>query len=120
VLLEPSIPNSCRGYKSSIYLGLIEQGAEAKKMFEPKALIVPHAGYVYSGYTANSVYRLVNPKIFKRVVIIGPSHRYYFKGASVALYDSFDTPCGILPIDVKYSRKLIDNNKTLVLIRISP
>ncbi len=108
-------PNSCRAIKQ--YISRFNRtGAEAKKMFEPKALIVPHAGYVYSGYTANSVYRLVNPKIFKRVVIIGPSHRYYFKGASVALYDSFDTPCGILPIDVKYSRKLIDNNKTLVFI----
>ncbi len=49
-------------------------------------------------------------------MVIGPSHRYHFKGASIALYDNIDTPCGTLPIDVKYSRKLIDNNKTLMFI----
>jgi AmmeMemoRadiSam system protein B len=108
-------PNSCKAIKQ--YISKFNRiGAEVEKKFEPKALIVPHAGYVYSGYTANSAYRLVNPKNFKRVVVIGPSHRYYFKGASVALYDNYDTPCGSLPIDVKYSRKLIENNKILVFI----
>ncbi len=66
-------PNGCRGIKQ--YISKFNRtGAEAEKIFEPKALIVPHAGYLYSGYTANSAYRLVNPKNFRRVVVIGPSH----------------------------------------------
>ncbi len=73
-------PNSCRAIKQ--YISRFNRtGAEAKKMFEPKALIVPHAGYVYSGYTANSVYRLVIQKSLKEVVILGPSPPGLFKGA---------------------------------------
>ncbi len=74
----------------------------------PKALIVPHAGYIYSGYTANLAYRyaaLKRPDI-KRVVVIGPSHRVYVAGASVALYEGYHTPCGELEIDLGYSHAL--------------
>lgn len=72
-----------------------------------KAIIVPHAGYIYSGYTANLAYRQIEKK-FKRVIVIGPSHRVYLKGASVALYDEYETPLGNLKIDKEYSQKLIE------------
>ena len=44
-----------------------------------KAIIVPHAGYIYSGFTANMAYKLVSAskKDIKRVVVFGPSHRVY-------------------------------------------
>ena len=75
-----------------------------------KAIIVPHAGYIYSGFTANLAYQLVSSskKQIKRVVVIGPSHRVYLKGASVALYDEYETPLGNLKIDKEFSQKLID------------
>ena len=75
-----------------------------------KAIIVPHAGYIYSGFTANLAYKLVSilKKDIKRVVVIGPSHRVYLKGASVALYDEYETPLGNLKIDKKFSQNLID------------
>lgn len=73
-----------------------------------KAIIVPHAGYVYSGFTANLAYRLASTQNKKRVIIIGPSHRAYLTGASVALYDEYETPLGNLPIDLEYSKKLIE------------
>jgi MEMO1 family protein len=73
-----------------------------------KAIIVPHAGYIYSGFTANLAYNLVNRKYIKRVIVIGPSHRAYLKGASVALYDEYETPLGNLTIDKEFSQKLID------------
>lgn len=75
-----------------------------------KAIIVPHAGYIYSGFTANLAYKLVSSlkKDIKRVVVIGPSHRVYLKGASVAIYDEFETPFGNLKIDKEFSQKFID------------
>lgn len=73
-----------------------------------KAIIVPHAGYIYSGFTANLAYKKVNKKDIKRVIVIGPSHRAYLKGASVTLYDEYETPLGNLKIDKEFSQKLID------------
>ena len=73
-----------------------------------KAIIVPHAGYIYSGFTANLAYTLASKKKIKRVVVIGPSHRVYLKGASVALYDEYETPLGNLKIDKEFSQNLID------------
>ncbi len=74
--------------------------------FNPKAIISPHAGYIYSGFTANCAYKLIDKNLIKRVVVIGPSHREYIKGASIALQNYYDTPCGDLEIDVTYSRSL--------------
>ena len=73
-----------------------------------KAIIVPHAGYVYSGFTANLAYKLASKKSFKRVIIIGVSHRVFLNGASVALYDEYETPLGNLKIDKDFSQKLIN------------
>jgi len=84
--------------------------------FDPKAIIVPHAGYIYSGFTANEVYKLIDKTKFKRVVVVGPSHHFYLRGASVALYSDYDTPCGVLPIDLDYSNRLLDNHKILTHI----
>jgi len=66
-----------------------------------KALIVPHAGYVYSGFTANLAYRNVK-KSPKRVIVIGPSHRVAFEGISMREYDSYVTPLGDIEADVEY------------------
>lgn len=74
----------------------------------PKAIIVPHAGYVYSGFTANVAYRSAAEKRgrVKRVVIIGPSHRVYINGASIALYSQYASPCGDMTIDLELSQRL--------------
>lgn len=72
-----------------------------------KAIIVPHAGYVFSGYTANIAYNLSSYKKFKTVVVIGPSHRVSFEGASIALYGNYETPLGNIEIDLKKSNELL-------------
>jgi len=72
-----------------------------------RAVISPHAGYVYSGFTANAAYRLIDTSKIKRVVVIGPSHRVYLNGASVALYDSYSSPCGEMKMDKSYAQALI-------------
>lgn len=73
-----------------------------------KAIIVPHAGYIYSGFTANLAYKLASKKGIKRVVVIGPSHRAHLKGASIALYDEYETPLGNLKVDKEFSQNLIN------------
>lgn len=64
-----------------------------------RAIIVPHAGYVYSAFTANAAFRLLENRDIKRVVVIGPSHRVYLGGTSVSDYDQYETPFGMLQID---------------------
>lgn len=67
----------------------------------PKAIIVPHAGYVYSGPIAATAYaRLRQAKDqVTRVVIIGPSHRVSFRGMAVSSAETFSTPLGHIPVD---------------------
>lgn len=72
----------------------------------PRAVIVPHAGYIYSGFTANLAYNLASQQEFKRVIVIGPSHKVFINGASIALYDEYQTPLGNIKIDQEYSLKL--------------
>jgi len=67
----------------------------------PKALIVPHAGYIYSGPIAASAFaQLKNLKnIIKRVVLLGPSHRVPVLGLAASSADHFLTPLGAIDID---------------------
>jgi AmmeMemoRadiSam system protein B len=67
----------------------------------PKALIAPHAGYIYSGAIAGSAYRLLLPLADKieRVVLLGPAHRVALRGLGVSSADAFATPLGTIPID---------------------
>ena len=68
---------------------------------QPKAVIVPHAGYIYSGPIAGSVYSLfaqARGKI-QRVVLMGPAHRVGFPGIAITSVDAFSTPLGLAMID---------------------
>jgi len=92
---------------------IIDENVDAKKASEifslkPKALIVPHAGWVYSGFTANFAYRIAKNSSPKAVAVIGPSHRFAFEGISVTLEDEYETPCGNLPIDFETSKVLME------------
>jgi len=64
-----------------------------------RAVIVPHAGYIYSGYTASVAYRNLHASNPKRFVVIGPSHRVAFGGISVVPFDRYETPFGALEGD---------------------
>ncbi len=67
----------------------------------PKALIAPHAGYVYSGPVAASGYRFLIPlrERVRRVVLLGPAHRHPFRGLAASSASSFATPLGKVPVD---------------------
>jgi AmmeMemoRadiSam system protein B len=67
----------------------------------PKALIAPHAGYVYSGPIAASAYSALGCAAhgIERVVLIGPSHFLPFSGLAVSRAEAFETPLGAVPVD---------------------
>lgn len=74
-----------------------------------RALIAPHAGYVYSGPIAGSAYRLLEtrkPRI-RRVILIGPSHYVAFAGLAVPDVEAFDTPLGRVLIDHEAREKVL-------------
>jgi MEMO1 family protein len=66
----------------------------------PKALIAPHAGYVYSGGVAAAAFAtLRGSAAITRVVLIGPAHYVAVRGIAVPTADAFETPLGRVPID---------------------
>lgn len=104
----PSDPEEIRRYLDH-YNTVIEKHIphdDPMWQFQPRAVIVPHAGYVYSGFTANVAFKLLARQDIEHVVIIGPSHRVYFNGTSIADNDSYDTPLGSLEIDRQLFKEL--------------
>lgn len=88
-----------------------------RSQYEPVALIVPHAGFVYSGSVAASAFtalRNVADRI-QRVVVIGPAHREFVRGLVVPSVDAFETPLGTIPLD----REQIDLLSELPFVQIS-
>lgn len=94
-LFYPDEPHELRAVVQR-YLDAAPQGGE-----RPKALIVPHAGYSYSGPVAASAYsQLVGlaPPV-RRVVLVGPSHRAQLHGIALPDVSAFETPLGLVPVD---------------------
>jgi AmmeMemoRadiSam system protein B len=76
----------------------------------PKALVVPHAGYVYSGPIAASAYARLVPAAatIRRVVLIGPSHFVPLQGVAAVSVDAFQTPLGPVPLDEEARRAVLE------------
>jgi AmmeMemoRadiSam system protein B len=74
----------------------------------PKALIAPHAGYLYSGPIAASAYAQLIParEQIKRIVLFGPSHYVALHGLATTSAEAFATPLGIVPVDVEAVREV--------------
>ncbi len=85
---------------------MLEQSRPAER--QPKALIAPHAGYIYSGDIAAKAYGALYPyrDVIKRVVLLGPSHRVPFRGIAVSSADYYRTPLGDIPLDTEAARAL--------------
>ncbi|MCF6281241.1 MAG: AmmeMemoRadiSam system protein B [Candidatus Polarisedimenticolaceae bacterium] len=76
----------------------------------PKAIIAPHAGYIYSGAVAANAYHLlasVRQKI-ERVVLLGPSHHVPFLGLAICNADYYATPLGDIHLDQAAAQQLLD------------
>ena len=67
----------------------------------PKAIVVPHAGYVYSGPIAGTVYAQLRAarEVIRQVVLLGPSHRVALQGMAIPKAGWFQTPLGKVPLD---------------------
>ncbi len=83
----------------------------------PKAIIAPHAGYIYSGSTAAAVYARLIPwrNSIHRVVLLGPAHRVAVAGLAIPSVDFFATPLGNIPLD----RAALDALSTLPQVQTS-
>ena len=95
-LFYPEDPAELRASVTAALAEVTAAGAAA-----PKALIVPHAGYVYSGPIAASAYRRISRLHgrIERVVLLGPSHRIGFRGIALTSHAAYVTPLGTVPID---------------------
>jgi len=91
------------------YLEQAETGQEPNTDNVPKAIIAPHAGYVYSGAIAASAYARLAPakSIIKRVVLLGPCHRVPVRGLALSGATAFRTPLGDVPVDQEYSARVL-------------
>lgn len=87
--------------KTDLYQ-LLSELLPQRSSTHPKALIVPHAGYIYSGAIAAQGYGLLKKgESFDRVYLFGPNHRVPLEGCAVPESDFFSTPLGELPVDQK-------------------
>jgi AmmeMemoRadiSam system protein B len=96
-LFYPADPQQLRG-ELSHYLA----GAHVTTGPSPKAVIVPHAGYVYSGPIAAAAYRRLGEEreAITRVVLLAPAHRVALRGIAAPNAEAFRTPLGDVPVDV--------------------
>jgi hypothetical protein len=80
---------------------LLDEAAAPAAASPPRALIVPHAGYVYSGAVAARAYARLRPhrEQYRRVILAGPAHRVPVAGFALPGADAFRTPLGDVPVD---------------------
>src|SRR5436190_24220992 len=103
-------PGDARALAAEIddLMGGVEQ--LAPRLAFPKALVVPHAGYVYSGAVAARAYQELAPArgIVRRVVLLGPAHRLPVRGLAAPSVEAFETPLGSVGLDRVALRSLAD------------
>ncbi len=101
-MFYPADPSELR----SMVQGFLAQAGTQGKL--PKAIISPHAGFIYSGPVAASAYaRLVTgSEQIERVILLGPSHRVPFHGLAITDADYYQTPLGRIPIDQESQRQI--------------
>jgi AmmeMemoRadiSam system protein B len=108
-MFYPSDPRELRRDVNR-YLGNVEKTHIDGRVV---ALISPHAGYPYSGQVAAYAYKLMEGMDFDDVLVISPSHRVDFVGASIYDGSGYETPLGIVPIDRELSRRMSQQSKII-------
>lgn len=80
----------------------------------PRAIISPHAGYIYSGKVAAAAFNLIPEKTnYKRIFVLASSHRFHFKGASVYSKGNYETPLGEIKVDTELAKDLCTSSAIL-------
>jgi len=91
------------------------RGEDRKVRRRIRAIISPHAGYMYSGLTAAHGYRLLQGQEFDTAIIVSPSHREYFDGISIYGGQAYRVPSGDVPIDTELREMLIRDDAIITL-----
>ncbi len=81
-----------------------------------KAIILPHAGYIYSGYTASHASLVLKQNQFSKVILLGPDHRIGFSNGAISDVDAYQTPFGAVKLHDD-AKKLLENS---TLFRANP
>ncbi len=99
-------PGNARALSEAVRAFLAEVPAATGT--RPRALIAPHAGYVYSGAIAARAYAAIAPwrGVARRVVVAGPAHRVYVPGVALPSCEAFETPLGTIALDRAALEKL--------------
>ncbi|MBU9888457.1 MAG: AmmeMemoRadiSam system protein B [Candidatus Omnitrophica bacterium] len=93
---------------------LLDQ-ADPPEIKEPiRAIMVPHAGYVYSGPVAAFAYKTIAGRDIRTVILMCNSHRHYFDGIAVYGSGAFETPLGNVPVASEVAQKLLAANPRIV------
>ena len=88
-----------------------------KASYSSQILVVPHAGWEYSGQTAAFGFAQIENSDFKRVILIGPSHQAFFEGAAIDDSDYWQTPLGQVAVDKTLTNKILAPQKRIIANR---
>lgn len=102
-LFYPADPAKLRDEVS----GLLDNTTTQFSGGQPRGLIVPHAGYRYSGYVAAEAFATIRGMSYHTVIILSPSHHDYFHGISV-IRESYRTPLGDVPVALEAVDRILD------------
>jgi hypothetical protein len=93
-------------------------GAEGQARPEPIAIIVPHAGYIFSGQVAAYAFKQIEGVNYEAIVVVGTNHTTPgFRRVSVYAKGAFETPLGLVPIDTELAKALIAADERIVFER---
>ena len=105
----PENPEKLGNEVNSLFCEASEKSSE-----NVRAIISPHAGYVFSGKIAASAFRQIeNETSYKRVIILASSHREYFEGASVYCEGDYIMPFGKAKVDMEFGKMLVEKHKEI-------
>lgn len=91
----------------------LENAKKAEIPGDILALVSPHAGYAYSGIVAGYAYKQVMGNCYDVVIVLAPSHREAFYGVSVYNKDGYETPLGVVPVEIEIANAIIEQSKEI-------
>ena len=106
----PSDPDELRSQLNEFL-----DNAELSDIENVKAIVCPHAGFIYSGQVAANSYKQVAGKKFDSIFLITPSHSEYFNSISIYSGDAYETPLGLMHVDKEKSKTLADSSSRIEL-----
>jgi AmmeMemoRadiSam system protein B/AmmeMemoRadiSam system protein A len=103
----PADPQELRALLAKSEKEAAQQFAFSADAHNIRALIAPHAGYLYASLVATSVYRLIKGMQYDRIILLAPSHTQAFRGVIAPSASAYQTPLGTIPIDTAAIQNLI-------------